>query len=263
MSNLHPKKEKIMNRKLLTFNLVFLIIFFVSAISFAAPLELVTLQYPPYEYEENGQAKGIAVEVIREAFSRMQQPITIKVIPWARAILKIEHGDADAIFTAYKTPERETFADYSSEILMPQVVSLFVKKNSPIVFDGDISKLNQYQFGAVRKMSYGKSFDTAVKNGVLTNIQLVTTGEQNFKKLLADRVDIVVSNKYGAVDILKQMNKFDMIKELSPELQSLPSYIAFSKKRNLAAIRDKFDAILKQMKNDGSYDKIINSYFNQ
>lgn len=251
-----------MTRLPFTFNIVLLVSLLTTTISFAVPLELVTLQYPPYEYEENGEVKGIAVEIIQKAFKRMQQPISITVLPWARAIHKIEHGEADAIFTAFKTSERETFAEFSNEILMPQIVSLFVKKNSRIVFDGNISKLSQYQFGAVRKVSYGESFDTAVKNEVLKNIQLVTIGKQNFLKLLRDRIDIVVSNKYGALDILKQLNKLDMVQELSPELQSIPSYIAFSKKRNLSAIRDKFDATLKQMKNDGTYDKIINSYFN-
>ncbi|MCP4132733.1 MAG: transporter substrate-binding domain-containing protein [bacterium] len=225
-------------------------------------LILLTLQYPPYEYKtEDGNIEGIAVSIIREAFSRMKQPIQIKLYPWPRAIKMIETGKADAIFTAYKNPERETFADYSKEVLMPQIVSLFVAKNSTITYTGDLKKLKAYRFGVVRKVSYGKVFDELVKNKTLPNIDTVKMGEQNMNKLVNGRFDILVSNKYGALDILKKMDKPDAVKELSPPLQSVPSYLAFSKKRNRGDIRDRFDIILKKMKQDGTYDKIKKNYF--
>ena len=153
---------------------------------------------------------------------------------------------------------------------MPQIMSLFVREDSNIIFDGDLSKLNKYKFGVVRAFSYGKVFDTAVKDGVLTKIEKVNSVKQNIKKLLAGRFDILVSNKYGALDVLQQINKEAKksgkryrLKELATNLQNVPSYILFSKKNKLSAIRDKFDVILTQMKKDGSYDKIINSYFEQ
>ena len=82
------------------------------------------------------------------------------------------------------------------------------------------------------------------------------------EKLLKGRFDVLVSNKYGALDILKKMGKSDRVEELSPEIQSVPSYIAFSKKRNLSAIRDQFDSVFAAMKKDGTYDQIIKGYFN-
>ncbi len=239
----------------------FLLLFSVS-VAVAAPLQLVTLQYPPYEYLEGNKVKGFAVEIVRETFKQMNQPIEIKLLPWARAISYIEQGKADAIFTAYKTPEREQFADYSHEILMPQTVSLFVKKGQSISFDGDLKKLSPYSIGVVNKVSYGRSIDSAIKSGLLPNTQLAGTGELNFKKLLAGRMDMAVSNKYGAWNILKKLKSADQIQELTPEVQSVPSYMAFSKKRKLSNVRDKFDTALKALKKNGSYDKIIKDYFN-
>jgi len=223
----------------------------------AETLELVTLQYPPYEYEENGRVQGMVVDLVKEVFHRMEQPINITLLPWARALQMIERGEADAIFTAYKNPEREKFADYSKEILMPQIVSLFVLNDSPVLFDGDLSKLNSYSIGARRKVSYGTIFDDAVKDKILSAPILANTGKQNVKKLLKKRIDILVSNKYGALYILKQLGKMNQVRELLPELQRVPSYIAFSKKRNRVSIRDRFDDILSEMKTDGTYDKII------
>lgn len=247
------------NLKLIVFSALCLVFLF-NGIVTARTLDLVTLQYPPYEYEENGQVKGIAVDVVDEVFRRMDQPIQIRLLPWARAIKLIEAGKADAVFTAYKNPTREIFADYSKEVLMPQIVSLFVRNESSIEFTGDLSSLNGYIFGMVRKISYGQIFDTAVKSGVIRYIDYANTGEVNIQKLLNGRFDILVSNKYGALHILKKTNNLAKVKELQPALESVPSYIAFSKKRNLSKFRDRFDRVLANMKADGTYRKILSSH---
>jgi polar amino acid transport system substrate-binding protein len=58
----------------------------------AAPYRFVTLDYPPYEYEENGQVKGIAADIIRETFKQMGKEVTIEVYPWARSIEMFQDG---------------------------------------------------------------------------------------------------------------------------------------------------------------------------
>lgn len=188
-------------------------------------LRLVTLQYPPYEFESNKKVEGVAAEIVKEVFKRMKQDIKIELLPWSRAIKEIEEGEADGIFTLYKTPERELFANYSNEVLIPQTVSLFVLRDSDISFDGDLQKLSKYKFGVVRGVSYGQKFDLAVQVGIISNIEEVTIGEQNFMKLAASRIDIVISNKYGAMEIINKLGK------------------------------------AKKMKEDGTYDKIITDYF--
>ncbi len=72
--------------KLKILALMSVILFSFSSPNFAETLELVTLQYPPYEYEENGEVKGLAVEIVKEVFKRLDQPISIKVYPWARSL---------------------------------------------------------------------------------------------------------------------------------------------------------------------------------
>jgi polar amino acid transport system substrate-binding protein len=224
-------------------------------------LELVTLQYPPYEFLDKGEVKGVAVEIVQEVFKRMKVPIKITLYPWDQSLAMIQKGEADAIFTIFKTPEREAFVDFSHEVLMPQVVSLFVTKDSHIVFDGDLNKLSRFTFGVVRTVSYGSLFDDAVKSGVIRGIETSETGEENMKKLLQGHCDILVSNRYGALHIVKKMNNMDQVKELTPAIQSVPSYIAFSKKRSLTSLRDECDRILRNMKDDGTYESIITLYF--
>ncbi|WP_241499363.1 substrate-binding periplasmic protein [Chromobacterium sphagni] len=224
----------------------------------AQPLELVTLQYPPYQYQDNATVKGFVVEIVQEVFRRLKLRVNISVYPWGRSIAMVVEGHADAIFTLYRTPEREALLDYSHEVLAQQAVSLFVRKDSPIRFSGRLQELAAYRFGVVRTVSYGAVFDNAVKNGQIAIAEVAASGEQNVDKLLAHRFDILVSNQMGARDILKRHHVESQVRELLPALEQIPSYIAFSRKRNLGDLRARFDAELAAMKKDGSYQRILN-----
>ncbi|MBW7565657.1 transporter substrate-binding domain-containing protein [Chromobacterium subtsugae] len=223
----------------------------------AAPaLELVTLQYPPYQYQENGEVKGFAADLVREAFRRLNLAVHISVYPWGRSIAMVTDGRADAIFTLYRTPEREALLDYSNETLAQQEVSLFVRKDSPISSGGRLDALSAYRFGVVRAVSYGVVFDQAVKSGQIKVGEVAASGEQNMDMLLAQRFDILVSNRLGARDILRRRHEEALVRELSPPLEAIPSYMAFARKRSLAGLRQRFDAALAAMKRDGSYARL-------
>lgn len=228
----------------------------IRPVSSAETLQLVTLDYPPYEYSENGEVKGLAVNVVREVFRRLNYKVEIKFLPWSRSLKLVELGQADAIFTAYRTPERELFLDYSNEILMSQEVSLFIRKGFEIPQNHDFANLAEYHFGARRGVSYGAKFDTAVEEGTLRSVYRVSDGNALIKLLLNKRVDIVPFNRLGAYYRFRKLGVAKDVEELSSPIQSVPSYIAFSKKRNHAALRDQVDQVLKEMKLDGSYDRL-------
>ncbi|MFN3130839.1 substrate-binding periplasmic protein [Roseibium sp.] len=136
----------------------------------AETVRLVTLEYPPYQYEAGPDADGIVVRILRDAFAKMNADISIEVLPWKRSLKMVETGDADAIFTAYKTAERETFLDYSKTVLMPQVVSVWVNKDKSVAFDGSMDSLSDVSIGLVDGLSYGGTVDDAIKSGVLTSL---------------------------------------------------------------------------------------------
>ena len=221
------------------------------------PLELVTLQYPPYQYQDGAEVSGVAVDIVREAFRRMGRPVHISIYPWGRSLAMAESGQADAIFTLYKTPEREARLDYSRQVLMPQEVSLFVLRDSLIRFDGRLSQLAGYRFGVVRAVSYGAIFDAAARQGGIRIAETAASGEQNMEKLLARRFDILISNRLGARDIIRRQHAEALVRELKPPVEQIPSYIAFASKPELAGMRDRFDAALETMKRDGSYGRLV------
>ncbi len=122
--------------KRITIALVMAVLFTIPA--WADNFKFVSLEYPPLEFKgSNGEAQGIAVDIVTKIMTNLGHTIDIKIYPWARSLKMTKEGLADAIFTAYKNPERETFLDYSKNVLVSQIVSFYVLKDSDITYDGD------------------------------------------------------------------------------------------------------------------------------
>ncbi|WP_199243889.1 substrate-binding periplasmic protein [Bacterioplanes sanyensis] len=225
----------------------------------AEPLQLVTLQYPPYIYAQNGQPQGVAVDLVEQAFADLGVAIEIRILPWARAISLIEHGQSDAIFTAFKTPERERFADYSREVLFTQSISLVQRAGPPIDWRQQGKTLSVCR---VNDVSYGATMDQLMQQQHFAQVYSSNSAYQCMQMLRSARVDLWVNNEYGARVLLQhgklQHGKLQQRLHIQqPAVQSTPSYIAFSKKRQLTDIRDRFDQALAAMKRDGRYQSLV------
>jgi polar amino acid transport system substrate-binding protein len=250
-----------MRRSMKNTLIAFWLLFLPVPLVHSAPVQIVTHQYYPYQYEENGELKGFVLAIVEEAFERMGQPVSIKLYPFARAHKMVRNGDADGIFTVAKTAERETFADFSPDVLIWQTMALFVKADSPLGFDGDFNKLRDYRVGVIYKYRYGNVFDEVVDNGTLANIQPNNSAEGNVKMLVAGRIDYWMSNRELAAFVLNKLRLTEAVRELTPAVQTLPTYLMFSKKRESAALCRQFGEELRKMRADGSYDQIIADYW--
>ncbi|WDP91546.1 MAG: transporter substrate-binding domain-containing protein [Desulfobacter sp.] len=238
--------------------IVLLLIFCCSIPASADHFNFVSLEFPPLEYAgRNGEAEGIAVDIVKTIMAHLGHTVDIRIYPWARSLRMVKRGEADAIFTAYKNDEREQFLDYSKTVLIPQIIAFYVRKDSGIKYDGDLLKLKSQRIGVLNTISYGKKFDDVREQ---LNTRVVQNLKCNFKKLKANRVDLVISNVYMGDSTIKKMGLDHEFKRLSPAVQAVDSFIAFSKARGLMAIRDQFDAALEKLIADGTYDKIMAGY---
>lgn len=224
----------------------------------ASNYKLVTLDFPPLEMlGENGKVIGAVTDIVREVFQKIGHRVEINLLPWTRALALTKDGKADGIFTIYRLPEREQYLDYSTEEIIPQVVSLYAEKSRPASYRGDLQTIVGSKVGTVSSISYGKIFDD-MKNRF--KIESVDTLELNFKKLVAKRIDYVVSNRYSAAYTLAKLALDQDVVEVGPPIEVIPSYIAFSKKNKLSSLRDRFDAELVSFKKSARYRQILKHY---
>jgi polar amino acid transport system substrate-binding protein len=224
----------------------------------AATITLVTANYPPFSYEEDHIQKGIAVDIVREVFTRMKQPIKIEALPFPRAVSMIKNGEADAIFPFAMSNARKQFVTYPVERLINDPATLFVRADSDIVFNGDYSKLAKYSIGMQRGTDHGPVF---MKSLITYNIRVdeAIDQEQNIQKLIAGRFDIAVGPKLVVRSAAKRIGLLPQIKVLYSGISEGDAYVGFSKKRDYSQLIERFNQTIKKMHEDGSYNRLVHA----
>src|SRR5260221_1931859 len=74
--------------------------------SMAAPLQLVTDQWIPYENLPDAQTPGFSTQILKHIFALIGRENSFEEFPWARAAGMLFHGEQAAIFTARYNEER-------------------------------------------------------------------------------------------------------------------------------------------------------------
>jgi polar amino acid transport system substrate-binding protein len=226
----------------------------------AQTLVLAAAESAPTAYMDHGKQTGLLVDVVEEVFKRAGYRVELRLMPWARCILEVKDGKIDGIFSIYLTPERQAFLSYADEVLITQVQAFFVRKDSAITFDGDLKKLSELRIGIVNQTSYGPRLDAALKNGLFKTVDTAHSAASNVQKLLHDRVDVIPSYRHVVLDTARTLGVAGDIKELAPAIEAIPSYLAFSNKRDYTKVIGAYNHALRAMKRDGSYDAIFNKY---
>jgi polar amino acid transport system substrate-binding protein len=221
----------------------------------------VSFEYPPLISQgTNGNAEGLAVAVVSQVFRRMGHDVQVVLYPWGRALALARQGDADCIFTLYRSAEREQFLDYSQEAVIPQIIYLYARKGVTLSFDGDLASLKGFHVGTAHKVHYGPKFEEARPRLVIDEAPTI---EQNFRKLALGRVDVVPSNLYtaSATLALPSLQPYaDRIIRLPVPVETVMSYIAFPKAKKMTALRDSFDAGLRAFMGSGEYRRLLENY---
>lgn len=226
----------------------------------AEPVKLYTTNYPPFQYQDGNQAKGMGVDLVNEVFRRMHRDVVIEVVPWPRVLRAVQEGESDGLFTVFWTAEREQYLDYCKESLIDQKMVFFVKKDSPNRIGNGADMLTGERLGLVNQISYGPVFDRQIRSGMYKKIEMSNNFEEAVKKLGAARFDVLVASEYVGKFYLQKQHLLGQVRQLPQIIEVVPSYLAFSKARNQHAMCDEFDKALQGMKKDGSYRAIVDSH---
>lgn len=228
--------------------------------AYSAGLVLVAADSAPTAYMQDGKPTGILVDVVTAAFQRTGHQFEIQLMPWARCLAEIRSGRVDGIFSVFKLPEREEFLTYTSVPVITQVEAFFVPADSDLKFGGEVGQLAGLRIGTIRGTSYGIKVDSALKTGVWSTVVETNNVDSLVGMLVLKRIDLAVGYRHVVFEAATKKGDLDKIRELSPDIDEIPSYLAFSKKRDYSEIIASFDQALTSMKNDHSFDAIYAKY---
>lgn len=230
------------------------------ALSQADPLRLASPEDPPFAVLHKDRVTGISAEILRAAFARLDRPLELFLVPGPQVFPGVESGQFDGVFGIFRTPEREKLLVYGQESLADQVVVLMARKDANVP-DAGLDELKRFSLGVVQGVSYGPRLDRFLAQGGPARVETAATPEENLNNLLARRVDLAAMTRYGAMTVLERLGRTEEVREIAPPLDTQPSFAALSAKRADTALLASLDAVLADMKRDGTIQNILEAWF--
>jgi len=222
--------------------------------------------YKPFIYkDEHGKAQGIFKDIMVEAFKRMHIPLKYQLYAWKRAQQHVKDKQADGMVTV-PTPERLKFLKPSDTIIIAKE-RIFARKDNPKIKQiMKIKSINEFKnYKVVDYIGAGWAQDH-YKN--LKNVIWVPKNTNALLMVANKRADIYLSDEFIGVNTIKKLIKqYPQYKENLKKLIICPHVFAklnFSllirKDSKFVNIIPKFNKVLKEMKEDGTYNKILKKY---
>ena len=229
---------------------------FVDSLFAEETITIATLDYAPWT-GKNLKNNGFVNHVIDEAFKRKGRMVKFTYLPWKRAVAETESGQYSALSYVYWSKDREK-EFYLSDPISEEKIVLFHLKSNPIKDWKTLEDLKEYKFGATRGYTYTKEFWDAANSKQLL-VDVANSDLQNFKKLLAGRIDIFPSGLVNGTSILKKefdAGKLQLLSVHPKPLSITTGHLAFTRRRdNSESLVRIFNQGLAQLKKEGVYDQ--------
>lgn len=226
-------------------------------------VKIATEEYPPYT-SKNLKHNGIDCHIIREAFALEGVDVVFRFYPGARAYMMAKSGQADATVPWAKRKGREDDFYFSDALIASDTEHFYFLKGTSFDWDPteqDYNHLKGLRIGAVISYNYGEEFQTAEESGLI-HVERVSTVEQNFKKLLLGKVDLVICQNRVGMHILQTKFTKNDIKKINHHPQNSDAveydYLLFTKKKKTSHnFLELFNKGLKKLKSSGKYDQYL------
>lgn len=229
----------------------------IGGTAFGQAIQVVTEEYPPFNYSENSNVLGFCTDVVKEVLTRAKLDFSIHSHPWSKSYQMAQSQPNVLIYSIARNVEREPLFKWVDVIARTEVYFFKLKSRVDIKikrFD-DIKK---YKIGAVRDDFRAQWL---MKQGIANQLNLVPSDSHNMRNLFDRKIDIFPVGELVAYNIAHQegrafndLDKTMYIKDMSADL-----YMAFSSQTPDVVV-EKCKKALFEIKKDGTYEKIKSKY---
>ncbi|MEE4681827.1 transporter substrate-binding domain-containing protein [Pseudomonas alliivorans] len=227
-----------------------------SAPARADHYQVVTEEWPPYNYSENGQITGMTTEIVRAIMKVTGHDLTIVLAPSMRASLILKMRPRTIMYSMFRTPEREHVYKWVGPILeeaihpyqlaaAPPVTSLEQLLHAP--------QITTRHAGLLPDMLQSLGFKNLDKSA--------TESVQLYRMLLSDRTAIIIGDTDAGVAYQsRQLNIAPgTLRQIPIELYRSSLYIAFSRDCEDDVV-DSWSSALETLRQSGELERIQRRY---
>lgn len=241
-----------------------LVVFYVPVLLAGAQsiddLSFYTDDYPPYNFIEDNEVKGISIDLLLEIFrvSGSRSGIEdIQLVPWARGYLYALERENILLFAMTRTPERENLFHWVGPIASSNMV-LIAKKAKNIQIDS-LEDIRAYSLGAVRD-DIGEVLLRRLLGPEVT-INLTNRGINTALQLSVDRIDLWSYEENVAFWVLDEAGLNPGDYEIVYSIEEGSEWYAVSKSTN-PLIAEQMQEALDRI-DESTRNRIITAYINK
>ncbi|MBK9573699.1 MAG: transporter substrate-binding domain-containing protein [Rhodoferax sp.] len=220
------------------------------------PVRIVTEEFPPYNYTDQGRITGLSTDVVEAVLKELKLQGNTQSLPWARAYDTARNASGVLIYSIGRTPEREALFKWVG-VIAPTDYYLYALPGKAFKIES-LEMAKQYQVGTVNQ-DVGEQF--LVAHGFVKgqNLQSSVKYELNYQKLKLGRIDLWIMSELTANhlarlagdDPAKTLAKVYRINDLSRE----GYYMAFGSQTPDATVAQ-FKKGLDAIKKNGTFDAL-------
>ena len=213
-----------------------------------------TTNWIPVAYDSsNGEPSGIAIQLHREIFKRLNIPVEfVSGLPWRRQMQMLDHGEIDAIAAIHHNPERaERLA--LTDAFTESIVHVYRTKETSLRYS-TLEDLKQYTGVLIKDASYGKEFDSYRRENLailefteLSRImELLLKRRADYMILPTNISDFMIQNYGGEGEVIKS----------GPPVLVQPIHMGFSRKSSCRFMVEAVNEQITSMKRDGLINRL-------
>lgn len=228
--------------------------------SYARVIKFATeATYPPFVYMDNrGEIHGFDIDIATAICNTLKIECSFANQPWDSLIPSLQFGKFDALIGAVSiTPEREEkvlftipYYENSAGFVIPIAQKKLAIREGTIIGVQAGTTLADYL-----SHTYGNKI----------TINRYASAEQAFLDLIATRIDTVFGDTPVVTHWVKTAGK-DQFK-LADQIVTSPEYLGkgfgIALRKDDQALVDDFNRALRELKANGTYQKIYQHYFNE
>lgn len=225
-----------------------------DALEAAPPLRIYGMDSKPVSYQEDGRPGGLTVELAQHIQRRLGRADPIEIIPWARANTLAMLEANIMLLSIVRTPEREQRLILVGPVMVVYI-SAFAVKERAAELRGMGDGIYKLRGGARR----GSIFAERARSAGYNVTDEPVSSEVAARMLMQHRFDLWFDDEEVVGPALERAGRARGDVELVRRLSENQAYFAFSKGTAPATI-NAWDAALRDMKRDGSFQKIYRKW---
>jgi len=214
-------------------------------------------------YVDNGQEKGMNVDIMEELRKRTGCTFVTQEMSFARIWEDLTSGELDISLSGIRSPERELTVWFAPSITSKNYVLIGAAARSSVKNADDFFNNTALIFGVARGYTHSKELDIWLqKLRDAGRVEESSNVDVLFEKLKLGRIDGMFSFPFVYRKLLSDLNMQDdvSIQDWFSDDKGIIGCTMLSKKRFSETEANRWRSLILEMQRDGTLKRIFNQY---